>query len=123
MDGSYVSEADMAKAEDFAKKHHSSATEYLLIQGLITKDLLGQAIAEWAGIRYADLNSYVPTKEQILRIPESLARKFRVVIFKDTKEEFVVTTDEPKQPGIMEALFELFGRSDVVFGFFSYGGY
>ncbi len=68
--GHYVNEEDITKAKKFAKDSDVSAISYLLAEGLVTKDLVGQAVAESLGIPYADLNSKEPSKEQVLKIPE-----------------------------------------------------
>ena len=52
---SYVSEEDVKKAEVFAKSHKSSLVDYFLMEGIITKALLGQAVAEFFKMNYADM--------------------------------------------------------------------
>ena len=94
----YVSAEDMARAEQFATTNRSSIVDFLIMEGIINKDLLGQAMAERFGIPYADLNSSQPTREQVLKIPEDIAMKYRVVLFSDKEEslgEVIITTDDP----------------------------
>ncbi|NQV00823.1 MAG: Flp pilus assembly complex ATPase component TadA [Parcubacteria group bacterium] len=100
--GDYISEKDIEQAEKSAKQDKLSLSDYLLKNNLITKDLLGQAIAESFQAEYADLNSYEPTKEQVLKIPEVIAKKYRLVLFKENKDGVIITTDNPKQKGISE---------------------
>ena len=52
--GKYVSDADIAKAEDYTKSHHAPLTDYLFNEELLNKDLLGHAIAEALHVRYID---------------------------------------------------------------------
>lgn len=108
--GSYLAEEDIKKAEDFVSKNHSSLSEYFLSQNLLTKDLLGQAVAESYGVVYSDLNSNQPQKEQILKIPESTAKKFRCVLFKTDEAEKSVTiaTDNPSQEGLLAECQKIF---------------
>ncbi len=93
--GNYVSGEDLAKAEDDAKKNHRSITDYLFASGLLTKDLLGQAIAESLGVPYADLNSNQPLRDQVLKIPEQSAKELHVVLFVEKKDSITLTTDDP----------------------------
>lgn len=100
----YVSEEDIVKAQEFAKKNDASLIDYLLSEEILTKDLLGQAIAESLDIVYADLNSHEPPSEQVLKIPENIGKKFRVILFAEDKDVVTVATDNPEKKGIAEAI-------------------
>ena len=65
----YVSEKDLKQAAEWANAHRAPISDYLLTKELITPDLLGQALAEFYGVGYADLNSNPASPEQILKIP------------------------------------------------------
>src|SRR3989338_8195271 len=106
--GNYVTEEDVKRAEDFAKTHHTSFLEYLLQENLIIKDLLGQAIAEFLTVPYADLNSTPPTAEQVQKIPEEIAKKYRAVIFSEAKGKIVIATDTPDDKNLLPELTKLF---------------
>ncbi len=93
--GNYVSSEDIKNAESWAKANKSAVQEYLLTQGIITKDILGQAMAEFYNVRYADLNTNVPSREQVLKIPEDMAAMYRVVLFSENDTEITITTDNP----------------------------
>jgi len=114
---SYVSKEDMAKAEKYAKENKASITEYLLNEGVLTKDLFGQAMAEFFRIGYSDLNSYPPSKEQVLIIPEAVAKKLRVVVFRKNEGEIIITTDNPSQPGLLMSLAKIFPKQKIVLTF------
>lgn len=93
----YVSAEDIKMAEKYAVLHRTPITEDLYARGIITKDILGQAIAEYYRVPYADLNSYPVNKEQVLRIPEEVGRKFHVVLFRVEKKGLIFTTDNPDE--------------------------
>lgn len=95
--GHYVSAEDIQKAQTWAKTNKSTVEEYLLTQGIITKDILGQARAEYYKVPYADLNTKISSKEQVLRIPQDLAINFRLVLFAEDKSGVVITSDHPNQ--------------------------
>lgn len=105
--GNYVTEEDIKNFENFDTSHHASFIEYLFQENLITKDLLGQAIAESFKVPYADLNSTVPAPEQVQKIPEEIAKKYRAVIFFEEKDKVVVTTDAPQDKNLLPELEKL----------------
>ncbi len=113
LDGNYLTADDIKKSEGYAEEHRGSSLEYFITQNLITSDILGQAIAESLQVAYSDLNSHNPTKEQVLIIPEEIARKYRAVLFRQDKSGVIVTTDNPKAEGLAEALSFLFQDKKV----------
>ncbi|MCK5461079.1 Flp pilus assembly complex ATPase component TadA [Candidatus Gracilibacteria bacterium] len=92
---SYVSEEDVKKAEVFAKSHKSSLVDYFLMEGIITKALLGQAVAEFFKMNYADMILHPILAESVLRIPELIAKEYRVALFSEKEKEVVIATDRP----------------------------
>lgn len=91
----YVSAEILQKAQDHVKASKSSLEEYLLSNGIITSDLLGQAYAEFYKIPYANLKTRPPTQEQVLKIPQELAKSNHLVLFNEDDENAVVATDNP----------------------------
>jgi type IV pilus assembly protein PilB len=102
----YISQDDLVKAKSLGQKE--SVIDYLLAQHIITKDLEGQAIAEYYDMPYADLNSNQPSQKQVLKIPEEIARKYRLVLFKINEQGLIVTTDQPELSVLKEVLPKLF---------------
>ena len=113
LDGNYVTEEDIKKAEAYAEEHRVSIVEYLLVEGLTSTDIIGQAIAESLGLPYSNLQVKQPPKEQVLLIPEDIAKKFRVVVFSLTKNEIVITTDEPNNESLKNELTNLFPDKEI----------
>lgn len=109
----YITAEDITCAEEAMKTEHSTLIEYLLSENFITKDLLGQAIAESFGVSYAHLNATQTTPEQIRKIPESCAKKIRIVLCNETKDTVVVATDTPTQKGITQELKKLFPSKKI----------
>ncbi|MBI4836245.1 MAG: type II/IV secretion system protein [Candidatus Abawacabacteria bacterium] len=108
---SYVTEEDIKSAETYAADRHGSIIDYLLLNQLITKDLLGQAIAEDYGVLYTNLHAKPLTQAQVTLIPEYLARKLRVVLAKQEDETFILATDNPKQADLLPELQKLFPQA------------
>lgn len=111
LDGHYIAEEDAIAADRYARQRHTSITDFLYTRGLITEGLLGQAIAEYYQLPFADLHAFPPTREQVLRIPEALARTYRMVLFRDERNKIVVATDElDHQANVKAALKKLFAE-------------
>lgn len=111
----YISEADLRKAQQFVESHNASLVEYLLNEGLVTKDLLGQAIAESIGVPYADLNSLSPSREMVLKIPEEIATRYRLVVFNEDADTVTITSDQPKREQILATLGQYFPGKKFIF--------
>ncbi len=113
----YISEEDSIAAEEAVKKSHTPLVEHLMTEGLITKDLLGQAIAEFFKISFANLIAHPTSEENVQRIPEDIAKKHHVVLFKETDKQVIVTTDDPEQEGLAAELKPLFMGKTIKLAF------
>lgn len=104
----YVTKEDVAKAEAQTGKEGIALVAYLLREEILNKDLLGQAVSEYFKVPYADLNSNMPSKEQILKVPEKIAREYRVVLFKESDSDTTIATDDPVREGLSDMLTKEF---------------
>ncbi len=109
----YITPEIAKEAMEHVTANHSSIVDYLLSKEYITRDLLGQAIAEFYGVSYADLNSKQPTKEQVLRIPAEIATAYHVVFFSSDADGITVASDDPKADGLRSAIEPLFPGKKV----------
>ncbi|HSX28909.1 MAG TPA: GspE/PulE family protein [Candidatus Saccharimonadales bacterium] len=93
--GSYISESDSNAAE---KASHDSLSyiDYLIRSELLSKSLLGQALAEDYKLSFADLEAHPISKENLALIPEETARTLRVVVVKSTDDSVLLATDTPE---------------------------
>ncbi len=117
LDGSYVTEDDIKNAERYQEEHRSSILEYLLVEGITSTDIVGQAIAEYLGSSYSNIIAHPPAKEHVLLIPENIARKYKVVVFNIEGNKVVVATDEPKNESLKEELSKIFKDKEIVITF------
>ncbi len=113
----YVGEADLAKAVAFTREHKTPLADYLLTAGLITDELLGQAIAESFTVPYADLAAHPPLRDQVLKIPFAVATAHRLILFEDEPKQVVVATDAPDSTDAKQALAEVFPGRKVAFAY------
>ncbi|PIW37106.1 MAG: hypothetical protein COW24_01885 [Candidatus Kerfeldbacteria bacterium CG15_BIG_FIL_POST_REV_8_21_14_020_45_12] len=110
----YVSQDDIKAAEKYAHEHGTNFLDYLFSSDALTADLLGQAVAEHLKVPYADLNSHIPPKEQVLLIPEATARQLRVVVFDQPKTgSILITSDNPTDINIKTDLQPLFADKKI----------
>jgi len=93
--GNYVSSEDMSKAEVAADKTGVSLVEYLMKQDLLTRDLLGQALAESKGVQYVDLRQEKIDIEVLQLIPELVSRSKKVIAIRNEGEELVIGMVDP----------------------------
>ena len=113
----YISQEDITNAQKYVKSYRTSMMEYLLTSGLVTRELLGKAIAEYYKVSYADLKNNRPLKEMVLKIPEEIGKKNRVVLISLDKNQALVATDYPIQKEIIGTLAELLKVPKVKFSF------
>lgn len=91
----YISEEDSKAAE--ADAHDSTAyVGHLIGQELLSKQLLGQALAEDFKMPFADLDVHPISKEEVKVIPEQIARAERIVFVKASDTIAAVATDRPE---------------------------
>lgn len=106
LEGGYVAKEDLEKSQEESKNKKYSLLNVLLKKELITRDLFGQAMAEHFGVDYADLNSYQPSRQQILKIPEQTARNNHLVLFKENDEWVTLATDNPLEAATNSGIFQ-----------------
>lgn len=113
LEGSYVTQDDIRKTEVAANARGVSLTQLLLEDGLMSKDLLGQAIAESLGVSYSDLNSVSIAPQQVRRIPEEIAKQYHAVVFLENESSVVIATDVPKDAALLFAISPLFAGKSI----------
>jgi type IV pilus assembly protein PilB len=90
----YISEED-SKAAEAEAKDSAGYVDYLIRQELLSRKLLGQALAEGYAMPFADLEVNPITKEQVNLIPEEQARAMHVVFVKSSDQIVALATDNP----------------------------
>lgn len=104
---SYLEEEIATVMLQRAKTRGLPLTTVLISEELLTKDLLGQAIAEYYHVPYADLNSVIPDESQVRALPEKIAREYNLVIFSNSNGLLTFATDDPKNPKLIRELEDL----------------
>src|SRR6266568_774011 len=92
----YISEED-SKAAEAVAKDSAGYIDYLIRAELLSKSLLGQALAERYRIPFADLGANPPSKEEVQAIPEPAARQHRIVVVRMDDKGVIVASDAPEK--------------------------
>lgn len=87
----YIEPSDIKGMED---KSPEDIINALIDKELLTRKLVLEAIAEENNVRFVDLELNKPSIEDILRLPEQIARKYSCVFVKETNKRFVLTTSK-----------------------------
>jgi type IV pilus assembly protein PilB len=111
---SYLEEEVVSVMLQRAKTRSVPLMNVLVGEELISKDLVGQAIAEYYKVPYADLNSVIPDESQVRLLPEAIAKEFDLIVFTDENGLLTFATDDPKNPKLLPAL-EAFVTSNKKF--------
>jgi type II secretory ATPase GspE/PulE/Tfp pilus assembly ATPase PilB-like protein len=92
---SYISPEDSAAAE--AAAHDSMGyVEFLIRSEVLSKTLLGQALAESYNLPFANLEANPVSKEDVNTIDEKTAREQRLVYLKSSDKVVAIATDAPE---------------------------
>lgn len=111
--GNYITAEDVKKARDWAKDHEGGVETYFLSKNLLTRELIGQAVAESFKVPFADLVLRPPAPEMVVRISIETAQKFTAVVFHEEQDSIEVATDVPDSPELKAELAKLFTGKKV----------
>jgi type IV pilus assembly protein PilB len=89
----YITDEDRRLALSSTNNNFSIAVDYLVQTNLITYDIIGQALAESWQVPYFDLNTFVPPKEEVTKIPEVISRELRLIYFKELPDKIQIASD------------------------------
>ena len=92
----YISAEEADKAQNAAEASHTPLLEQLLRDQLISRDLVGQALAEYLHIPFTDLSTKGVSDENRMLLPEPIAKKFRAVVVEMDDSTVTIATDNPE---------------------------
>lgn len=91
--------------------------EYIIRQGIITKDILGQAVSEHFNISYGKTDLNAISQEVLALIPEAISKKHRIFAFSHKEEVVSIGTDDPRLQDDL-SLKKMFGGKKLLFYYF-----
>lgn len=89
----YITLEDSKLALSSTNNDSAIAIDYLVQNNIITYDIIGQALSENFSVPYFDLNTFIPSKDEVTKIPESVARELRLVYFKSFPDKIQIASD------------------------------
>lgn len=87
--------------------------DYLISQNIVSKENIGQTVAEHYGCNYIDLEVNQPSKELIRVLPEEISIGNRIVVVDADEQSILLTTDNPTTPGLLAKVQALFGGKHI----------
>lgn len=115
LDQSYVSEEDIARAEELAKKHGSGLRDALTELELLSQDLYESAVAEYYKLPYYDVGQKPPSPELVEMLPEDIARSYNCVVVAKTDAGVTVATSDPSNEKLEQIVRANLGQSTPEF--------
>lgn len=109
----------LIKPDSIKSIEHATTTyninliDYLISQNIVSKENIGQTVAEYYGCNYIDLEVNQPSKELIRTLPEEISIGNRIVIVDADEQNILLTTDNPTTPGLLAKIQALFSGKHV----------
>ncbi len=109
----------LIKPESIKSIEHAITTyninliDYLISQNIVSKENIGQTVAEHFGCNYIDLEVNQPSKELIRTLPEEISLGNRIVIVDADEQSVLLTTDNPTSPGLLAKIQSLFSGKHI----------
>ena len=117
LDGDYLSEEKVSQADKFAESRNISLAEAIFSLDLIKKDYLGQALAEKFNLPFCNIESQSPAAEEVLKIPEEIARKFKVALISEKDGRVLIAVPAPPDQELVAVIGNVFPGKTVSFVF------
>lgn len=113
----YITPEDRDIALSSTDNEPNIAVDYLVQNNIITYDIIGQALAESLSVAYFDLNTFSPVKDDIIKIPEAVAKELRLVHFKELEDKIQIASDNPVVlHGNAKLIIKKFEKSGLIGG-------
>lgn len=113
----YVTPEDIEQAESFAAQNNIRPVEYLLSKNILTKELLGQAIAESMHARYANFTTNPPSPDLVQKIPEKIAVQHEIALFAENDDEVVIACSKRNHPDLDTVLSKIFKDKKISYAY------
>ncbi len=105
-----ITEEQVETALREQKKRGRKLGQTLIDLGYLTEDRLLEFLAEQLGIPFVDLRHYQHSRDVVLRLPETHARRFRALVLEETRHDFVVGMADPTDIFAYDELVKILKR-------------
>ncbi len=109
----YITSEDIAAAEQASAEHNTSKIDFLLQKNILTKDILGQAVAEHYQVRFVDVSKHKIDDAVFFTIPEIVARAQQVVGLSRTQEGVLVAMSDPGDMEMRQLLAKRYNETII----------
>jgi len=96
LDQGYIEEKDFTAAKKYAKSHNANLIEYFFVENVLSKDIIGQAVAEYFSVPYINLTNEKLDENIVKLIPEIVARNKGVVAVNSDSEGVKLGMQNPR---------------------------
>ena len=111
----YLTAEEATRGLTLAKEYEKGLEEVLVSEGIITKDLLGQALAEYFKADFLNISKVKPDRQVVQLIPETMARSKRLSLLRDNGKELILGMIDPSDKTTVNLIKKKTGRSVKAF--------
>ncbi len=114
LEQSYLSQEEVQKVLAEAAERKIDLKMVLFEQGLLTRELLENALAEHYKLAFFDIQAHPPAPDVVELLPEDCARSLTVLAVGHDAENVTIATSDPTIPGLAETLKQNIGQPHYV---------
>jgi type IV pilus assembly protein PilB len=111
----YLTAEEATRGLTLAKEYEKGLEEVLVSEGIITKDLLGQALAEYFKADFLNISKVKPDRQVVQLIPETMARSKHLSLLRDNGKELILGMIDPSDKTTVNLIKKKTGRSVKAF--------
>ncbi len=115
LEQNYLTDEEIAQAEKDAKQHELPLKSALFELGLLTQDLLENAIAEHFKLQHFDPQKQSPSPDTVLQLPEEVAKRYAAVLVEKTGDGVTVATADPFREELEQVIRLNVGQQTAAF--------
>ncbi|MDO8265298.1 MAG: type II/IV secretion system protein [Candidatus Parcubacteria bacterium] len=113
VDSNLISNKDFNAAEKEAKESKTSLEDLIIDKGLIGDAELGQLMAEEIGFPFINLKKTKIEKQNLEIVPETMAKKQKIIVFGKTAEGFKIAMANPNDLETRESIERKTGEKAI----------
>ncbi len=114
----YLTANDLAKAEIAAVNYNIPLTEALINESFVTKDILGQAMAEYYGVDFLDMEQEKIDEKIFKQVPETIAVAKKVIAINQQKKTVRLAMVDPSDKTTAKLIGKKLGLTPKVYFIF-----
>lgn len=108
-----LSQEQLENALLIARETSVPLLDYLITSQLINRTQLGEVLGKAYNVGFVDLATTNISREQVLKIPEEIARKYNIVLYAEDKLTAHIATGNPEIPQLLTIVQNLFHDKTV----------